>query len=295
MSDTIVQTASLVGQVIEDLTYEPLSPSQFQAELVGVARVPQYKPGGFFVFSDLALGTYTLRLVSQRFQTFEQGVTMPPPDLMIEAPGSNEAFVLVTSADATRIGFDAVLLTQTIRAGASILGPGGFSTTLAADLEHGRVMEAMIENSVGTLAPGAVVRIVRDRSIRLQFAPFTTLPVVRARLVGAVGRQSAPLVSLPGAQARLTQVNGVDIVLHDVAGLTIGTVTLNSTTLIVGTEQDIVTETNPNGDFNLYFSVGDGLENVTVAVTLDGYQPETITTAINAGQRQYIAVQLADV
>lgn len=295
MSETIVQTASLVGQVIEDLTYEPLGPSQFQAELVGVAQAPQYKPGGFFVFSNLALGAYTLRLAGQRFRTFEQSVTIPHPNLLLEVPGSNETFVLVTSADANRMAFDTVLLTQPIRAGAPVIGPAGFSATLAADLDQGRVMEATIEDVVGTLTPGAVGRLIRDRSIRLQFAPLAPLPFVRARLVGTVGRQHAPQIPLYGAHVRLTRVNGVNITAHDVSGVTIGTVTLNGIVVIVGTEQDMATETTLNGDFNLYFSVGDALENVTVEVTLAGYQPETVTTAINAGQRQHIAVQLADV
>ena len=68
MSETRVQTVSLVGHVIEDLTYEPVQPSQFQAELLGAAPTPQYKPGGFFVFSNVAPGTYTLRVGGQRFQ-----------------------------------------------------------------------------------------------------------------------------------------------------------------------------------------------------------------------------------
>ena len=294
MSETIIQTASLIGHVIEDLTYESLTPSQFQAELVGTTQVPQYKPGGFFVFSDLMPDTYILRLMSQRFQAFEQSLTLPQPGLLIEAPGSNEVFVIVSSADDTGIAFDTVFLTHPIRAGASLLGPAGYAATLAATLEPGRVMEATIENSTGTLASGAVVRIIRERSVRLRFHAFATLPFVRAHLVGTIRRQNAPQIPLHGAQVRLTHVNGVMIVLHDVAGVTINTVVLNGTTTILGAEQDIATASNHNGDFNLYFSRDIELESVTVGVTLAGYQAQTLTTAMRAGQRQFVTISLAE-
>jgi hypothetical protein len=294
MSETIVQRASLIGHVIEDLTYDNVRQTQFQATLVGLAQTPQYKRGGFFVFSDLPPGTYTLWIASQRFQPFEQRIVMPHPDLILEAPGSNEVFVRVSSLNATRVTFDTIRLTQPIRAGASLLGPAGFTATLAAGMDQGRVMEARIENVAGTLAAGDLVRIIRDRSIRLHFNPYTTLPVVRARVIGTVRRQNGPELTLQGVQVRLIQVNGTHVVLHDVEGVSIATVTLDGTSLILGSERDITTQTNQQGDYNLYFSAGDELTNVTVEVTRDGFQPQIIPIPINAGQRQRIDVQLIE-
>jgi hypothetical protein len=63
MPETVSQTASLIGQVIEDMTYEVLSPGEYHVQMVGVKRPPQYKEGGFFVFSDLRSGVYRLRIV----------------------------------------------------------------------------------------------------------------------------------------------------------------------------------------------------------------------------------------
>jgi hypothetical protein len=294
MSETIVQKASLIGHVIEDLTYDNVRQTQFQATLVGMAQTPQYKRGGFFVFSDLAPGTYTLCIASQRFQPFEQRIVMPHPELILEVPGSNEVFVRVNSLNATRLMFDTILLTHPIRAGASLLGRAGFTATLAASMDQGRVMEARIEKVAGTLTAGDLVRIIRDRSIRLHFNPYTTLPVVRTRVIGTVRRQNLPELTLQGVQVRLIQVNSTNVVLHDIEGVSIGTVTLDGMSLILGSERDIATQTNQQGDYNLYFSAGDELTNVTVEVTLDGFQPQIIPIPISAGQRHRIDVQLLE-
>ena len=294
MSETIVQRASLIGHVIEDLTYDSVKQTQFQATLVGLAQTPQYKRGGFFVFSDLPPGTYTLCITSQRFQPFEQRIVMPHPGLILEAPGSNEVFVRVSSLNATRVTFETIRLTQPIRAGASLLGPTGFTATLAAGMDQGRVMEARIENVAGTLAAGDLVRILRDRSIRLLFNPYTALPVVRTRVIGTVRRQNVPELTLQGVQVRLIQINGTDVVWHDIEGVSIGTATLDRMSLILGSERDITTQTNQQGDYNLYFSAGDELTNVTVEVTRDGFQPQIIPIPISAGQRQRLDVQLIE-
>ena len=88
MPETVSQTASLIGQVIEDVTYEVMSPLQYQVQLVGVQRPPQYKPGGFFVFSDLRPGTYLLRLMGERLQPQEHVVTMPLEPVVLDYPRS---------------------------------------------------------------------------------------------------------------------------------------------------------------------------------------------------------------
>src|SRR5256884_5895362 len=51
--EKIIQRASLIGHVIEDVAYENINPSRFQAELIGWGSIPQYKQDGFFVFSGL--------------------------------------------------------------------------------------------------------------------------------------------------------------------------------------------------------------------------------------------------
>lgn len=297
MIEIVTQRASLVGQVIEDLTYEALSPRRFKAELTNVKKSPQYKQGGFFVFSDLAPENYTLRIFGERFQPLEYSVTIPPPNLVIDSAGDNELFVIVrTINDAgnnngnKRITFDPVILNKEIRAGARVLAQG-FSTELAAELDVGRNTQAKLDNVAG-LTEGSIVRIIRDRSIRLKFDPYSSRPSELTRIVGQVVLKDAPEIPLEGVQVRLTQVNGVNIVLNDVAGANIATVEIDETQTILGAEKDITTMANQKGDYNLYFSQDDFLENITLVATLSGYQPETKTEPIRAGQRKKIDFQL---
>jgi hypothetical protein len=233
MPETVSQTASLIGQVIEDVTYEAMSPRQYHVQLVGVQRPPQYKLGGFFVFSDLRPGTYLLRIAGEGFQPQEHLVTMPLAPLSLDSsplldvpllfdspplldfpplvetspifaqPGDNELAVIVNSVDSTGnvITFDPVIIRKEIRAGALVLAPG-FTTRLAATLDVGRVTRARLA-AVAGLIGDALVRIIRGQSIRLRFGPYHPLPLVHTRIVGKVMRHDAE-VPLPGAQVRLT-------------------------------------------------------------------------------------------
>jgi hypothetical protein len=298
MSDTIIQKASLVGQVIEDLTYEALSPPQFQVHLVGIEKSPQYKPGGFFVFSDLPSGNYTLRIVGKRFQPVAYPVAIPLADLVIDVPGENELFVIAKTVTdtgngngGTRVTVDQVILNKEIRVAAPVLA-SGFAATLAAALDVGRVMEVKLKNSDGELTPGSLVRIVRDKSIRLQFNPYYPLPFERTRLVGNIVRQDAPEITLESAQVRLTHVNSANVVLHDVAGAHIATVDIGETNRVLGAEKDTTTFTNHRGDYTLYFNAGEVLQNVTLEVMLTGYQSQTKTETISARERKNIDFQL---
>src|SRR5262245_22454817 len=86
MPETVSQTASLIGQVIEDVTYEAMSPRQYQVQLVGMQRPPQYKLGGFFVFSNLRPGSYRLRIAGERFQPQEHLITIPLEPVILDSP-----------------------------------------------------------------------------------------------------------------------------------------------------------------------------------------------------------------
>jgi hypothetical protein len=305
MIDIITQRASLVGQVITDLTYEELRPQKFKVELVGLGKSAQYKLGGFFVFSDLPSGNYTLRISGKRFQRLEYPVTIPPSELVIDSPGDNEVFVIVRTIDNTtqRITFDPVILNKEIRVGASVQ-TSGFSTSLAAKLDVGRITQARLNDTVG-LTADSIVRIRRDASLRLKFDPYYSFPPGLTRISGKVVLKdapsippSAPKIPLKDAQVRLTQVNGVNVVLNNVAGVNIATVNIDGTLTILGAEKDITTLTNQQGDYILYFRGGNlpaTFTNVTLEGTLTGYQTETQTASVSRGQRNTIELQLEKV
>jgi hypothetical protein len=321
MPETVSQTASLIGQVIEDVTYGALSPHAFDVQLGGVNRPPQYKDGGFFVFSDVRPGVYRLRIVGEGYQPQEHMVAVPlepimfasPPlvDLpplfdsppyvdalpafetfpIFEQPGDNELVVMVSSIDSSTdvMTFDPVILRKEIRAGALVLAPG-FATRLRATLDVGRATRASL-GAVAGLSTASIVRIIRGRSIRLKFDPYHPVPFAHTRIVGKVVRQDAPEVSLPGAQVRLTRVNNAHVVLHEIVGATVAAVTVGATATVLGTERDVVTLTNDQGDYHLYFT-GDFFADVTLEVTLARYQTQVKTNVVALNQRNIIDFQL---
>lgn len=277
MTDARSRKVSLAGQVVEDLTYAPLDAARYAVELIGSNRAPFYKSGGFFAFSDVYPGQYTLRISGERFQSQQYTVTVPFAPLVFEQPGDNELVVVVkTLADGqgnppNRITFDPVFLKRGIRAGARVLAQN-LTTKLAADLDVGKVASARLE-SVAGLAAGSIVRIVRDKSIRLRFDPYSPSLV---GLTSAVGRVTTPLPvpgrPLEGATVRVVKINDVDVVLTNIGGVKVATVQLGQTKIILGSEKDLTTLTNDKGDYGLYFS-REGLQSVTLRATLATYQP----------------------
>jgi len=293
--DKIIQRASLIGHVVEDLTYETLNPQRFEAELIelrGVGKSPQYKNGGYFVFSDLMSGKYTLRIFGDRFRSQNYAVTVPvvtsasgspPPSLqypVFDAPGDNELAVIVKTVNGggLKITFDSVVLKKEIREGAPVLAQGFFAT-LTQTLDAGAVMQARMD-SVSGLFPGAIVRIIRDRSIRLGFDPYYLHPSKLTSIAGKVAHQTAPELPMEGAQVRLTKVNGNDVTLNDIAGAKIAVSGSGLSGVVLGAERDVVTLTNQRGDYSLYFEEGKLTGTATLEVSFIGYQTQTRTIAI---------------
>ena len=304
MTETGIQRVSLFGQVIQDLTYEELSPGRFEVELAGVNKAPLYKQGGFFAFNDVKSGEYTLRISGARFQPQEHLVTIPlqplvfdsPPTLgvvpILESPGDNELVVIVKALNTTftKITFDPTFLMKEIRAGAQVQG-AGVSTLLAAALDIGKVTEARLQTLDG-LTVGSIVRIIRGHSIRMRFDPYYLFPSEPTRIVGRVVLADAPEITLEGSQVRLAQVNGADVELTDVAGAMIATVEIDGADVVLGGEKDVVTRTNRSGDYNLYSTQGGSWESVTLEVALPGHPSQTVTALIDSGHRNTVNFQL---
>jgi hypothetical protein len=309
MIERVVQKAALIGQAVEDLTYTELSPDRFTAELLGTGRSAQHKAGGFFIFSGLRPGAYTLRLAGRDFQPEEHGAVVEEPSLptremsIFGQAGDNELFVVVKtvhdngSGIGPRITFDPLILTKEIRAGAQVLGAGGFETELATDLDAREITQARLA-SVAGLTPGSILRIIRGRSYRMKFNPYHQLPFELTRIVGKVTLADHPQVPLEGAEVRVTKVSGADVVSNDIAGTNIVTAAIDGIQVILGREKDVMTIANQQGDYNLYFGqeafaaklarAEFELRQVTLAARRDRYQTESATVAINAGRRNRV-------
>src|SRR5215212_823080 len=121
MAEQLAKKASLMGQVIEDLSYEGVDPQRLRVELVGVARPAVYKEGGFFAFNELPPGQYRVLVSGVRLQPQEFDVTLPFADPLLGRAGDDELFVIVKTVSASdgKITFDPVIIRKAIRVGAS--------------------------------------------------------------------------------------------------------------------------------------------------------------------------------
>jgi len=181
-------------------------------------------------------------------------------------------------------------LNREIRAGSSVKSTG-FSGLLAEDLDAGQVSEAKLDDVTG-IGAGDLVRIIRDRGVRLRFDPYAPLPFGATRIVGKVLRANVPEVQVKGALVRVRKINGVQVNLTTVAGAKIATADLAGGKVVFGAERDISTVTNSEGDYNFYFLDTVPFVNVTLRVTMDGYGPKTSTRPVTQGQRTRIDFQL---
>ncbi len=286
MPDRRDHQAALVGQVVEDLSFEPLDPDRLQADVAGGRRRAEVKAGGFFVFSDLAPGAYRLRLAGERLEPQEIPVTLPFAPLRLARPGDNELVIAVEAVDAAerRITFEPALLPRPIPAGAPVLA-AGVETRLAKELPAGPAVAARLE-SAGGLAPGALVRIVRERSIRLRPDPYATLPGGLTRLVGRVAR-AVTGQPVAGAEVRLLRLGDAEVEVRDVAGAPIAVVAAGRLRLL-GTERDVACRTNARGDYHLYFPDGLFPAAVTLAASAVGLAPASRTVEVSRGERQAV-------
>ena len=292
MNETRVQRASLVGQAIEDLTYAALDPGQFEAQLSGTKAVPQYKAGGFFVFSDIRPGTYDLQLSGRSFQPQGYQVTIPLKTPIFYPPGDNELLVIVKSINSggKKITFDPVILTKDIRAGAVVLAQG-FSTKLTSKLEIGKAIEARVDD-IAKLSVGSIMRIVRENAIRLKFISNASLPAESTRIVGKITVKDTIGIPLQRVQVSLTRVNNSTIVLKNIESAKVATVEINGNTMILGTQKDITTFSDAEGGYNLYFSKRNELQTITLKATLEGYRSQSKSTTVTPGQQAKIDFQL---
>jgi hypothetical protein len=286
MSDLLMNKASLIGQVIEDLSYEGLSLRRFTVELKESNAQPRYKEGGFFVFSNIRGGAYLLRITGQGFQSQQYPVSIPFAPLFFNLPGANEVIVIIKTVDSTEksITFDEIILTREVKKGSSVLAEG-FTTALAKQLETGKVTRAKLD-SIDGLVPGDVVRIVCDNAIRMRFNPYFRFPFEPTRIVGKVAQQAAPDHTLEGAIIRINQINGAVVDLTKVADAKIATVKVGAKKIVLGSESDITTFTNENGDYNFYFNKADFIQSVGLTASLAGYQVKSQVVAINPGERK---------
>jgi hypothetical protein len=284
MAEQIAKKASLMGQVIEDLSYDGVDPQRLRVELVGVARPAMYKDGGFFAFNEVPPGAYRLLISGERLQPQEFDVVLPLADQLLSRAGDDELFVIVKTVNASdgKITFDPVIIRKAIRAGATARA-AGFTSKLAAGLEPGKVSGAKL-GSVQGLSVGAVLRLIRGQAIRMKFDPYWQTPPGWTLIVGRVEHKNIAGLALPGAQVRLKKINGTDVQTEGVAGVAVATVEIAGKKVVLGTGSDVKAVTNSKGDFCLYFSRSD-ITAVTLSASLANYKTKNQNLTVVTGGR----------
>ena len=291
MAEQIAKKASLMGQVIEDLSYEGVDPQRLRVELVGAGRSAWYKEGGFFCFNEVPAGQYRVLVSGERLQPQEFEVTLPYANPLLGRAGDDELIVVVKTVGASdgRVTFDPVIIRRAIRAGAAARA-AGFTSKLAAALGPGKVSGARLEG-VENLTPGSVLRLVRGHAIRLKFDPYFQPPRGWTQVVGRVEHTAIAGLALPGAQVRIRKVNGVDVKTAGVAGVSVATVEIAGKQVVLGTDRDVKTVTNSRGDYHLYFNRGD-VTAVTLSASLLNYKTKNQSLTVVVGGRNRADISL---
>jgi hypothetical protein len=292
MREQVIETASLAALVIEDLVYEPLDPGTYTAQLAGTKATAFYKPGGLFAFANIPVGAATLQLGGGNFQNQDYNVTIPGVSPPFFEQGANDLIVIATAVNGTgnNISFNPVILTSGISAGAAVLATG-FSTTLASSLDEGQVSQAKLA-SLGALAAGSVVRIVRNPGVRLKYSPYYSFPNPVTQIIGHVTGGTSG-VGVQEVQMSLVSVGGNPVTTTNVAGANVATLATAGGTIVLGTSRDVTTLTNNSGDYHFYFALNQPSGSTVIQASLAGYQTQTLTVNAVASARTRADFQLA--
>jgi hypothetical protein len=286
---------SFHGRVADELTRQSLSARRFSAALTGHRQRALLKDDGHFVFVNLPASPppYEIELSGREFQSRTLTASLPAaPPLEVQAPGEDELPVLIAAVDVaqSRVTFSAVTFLPVIRAGATVLGPGAFSTTLAQDLEGSSADEAILQ-SVAGLAPGDPLRIVRSARLMLRPGPAYPYPAGTTIAAFRVGEATADNPPLPDALLQITTVDAAPLSTVSAGGLTLFTANLG-VPLMLGPTAARETRTNSRGEGVFYFPGNTPITSLTVSVALAGYVAQNVTLPIEAQQRRFLSVQL---
>lgn len=301
MSATVVRTSQVVlfGRVADALTREDLNPRRYQASLLNHRRRAVQKDDGYFVFPDLPASPpdYEIELAGRQFQTRRLTVAATGVTAVeVDSTGEDELQVFITDVDGLndRVSFATEPFVPSIGENAEVLGEGGFATQLAEALEGVDADGAELQ-SVGGLAIGEALRIIRSRRLLLRPGPYYPFPeattVVAIRVVDALPG-SEPIAD---AQIEITEVNGVAVSTVIVDGATLFRVDLPPipvTPFMIGTLEALGTLTNARGDAVFYYTAATPVASLTVNVSRAGYVSQVQTLAVTPGARTSTLVQL---
>ncbi|MCP4368467.1 MAG: hypothetical protein GY797_10220 [Deltaproteobacteria bacterium] len=313
-----VQQVSMVFSAVDSLSLEIIKTGlkvSLSNKALGIEQNPFFKEDGFIVFADVEPGNYLLQISKQGYQHREIEVEIP---IALESPpghnhinylpveytkdGENELILVVRRVSNQRIEFDKIKNVKTIREGAEVISQGQI-TSLADEVPNGlEISQAKLQDTLG-IASGTIVRILRDKSLKLRPDPYYQYSEDTTLLIGKVTSVLSGEVPLSGVEVEIIGVNGFPVSLQDIQGVEVAFITDGGLKNPLGTKDDLQTKSNKRGDYNFYFSeshvltrLGAGSPPVgtelTVRASLTGYEPQEKILIIEPRERNTISFGL---
>jgi hypothetical protein len=300
MVDSLVGRLSFFGRVTDDFRREPAWQGEYRVTLQQTSPTEAlYKQDGHFVFSDLAPSptAYAFRLLDGLYQGRQFDKLLPSTaPVEIAYDGEDEAYVFTKTVNpATKqVTFDAIPFLPPVRAGATVLAEGGFSTTLAEDLAGVDVTTAVL-TSVAGLSGGKLMRVVRSHCLRAKAGPYYPFPTGMTVLLLKVVEDNPEETPLPAATAHLQQVNATALSSTTVGAVSLRHVALGGAppnALVLGTDVDLDAVTEARGNAVFYFPGQFALTSLQLAVSRAGYVSSTVVVPLSAGKTTSTKVKL---
>jgi len=300
-SETHTSLLAFFGRLADQLTRRVLRPQETSVSLQEDSYPPLGKDDGHFAFYDLAPSAtaYHIRMGGPSYLTRTVAATLPTvAPVQVTLPGEDELYVALAAAPnaQNQVTFEPVDFVASIPAGAVVIGPGGFTTTLAEPL-GGRDVGLAGLTSAGALAAGEVLRIVRSPNLLVRPGPYYPFPGDVTVVAVHVVENDPAEPSIDGATLTITWIDGAVPTMVTIGGLPLGRFALaaSPTAFLVLDDEDRLTATNDRGDAVFFFAGSTALTSVTIDVAKAQYVTSTVTVNVTAKARNFQKVSLTPV
>ncbi|MEP7305174.1 MAG: hypothetical protein ABJA98_06620 [Acidobacteriota bacterium] len=298
VAERSVRRLAFFGRLADDLTRRPLRPGDMTVTVAGDHRSTLLKGDGHFAVVDLqpSATDYQIQIGGPAYQTrtVAKALTAAAP-VPVTFAGEDELYVVLGGAPTpqNRISFEPLAFVPTVEAGASVIGQGGFTATLAEPLE-GRNVNSAVLSTVAGLVAGQLLRIVRSPNLLLRPGPTYAFPSDVTVVVVHVVENDPAEPALAGATLAISKINGAGPIGATVGGLPLSRFALGGTAVVsvVLDDEDRAASSNDRGDAVFYFSGEKALTSLAIDVSKAQYQPAAVTMNVTANARNVQKVSL---
>ncbi len=258
----------------------------------GVVEEPEYKEDGHFAFAAVEASTASATIVIEGHGYEQRTIarTLTGAPLELTYAGEDELYVLVNQVltGPRRVTFDAIPYLPTVPAGATVLGPGGVSTTLSNALE-GVTVGAATLTTVAGVTVDMPLRLIRSSRLLLRPGPSYPFPSDQT-VVDLTVLDDATSEPIDGATATIDQVDGAAPTTQVVDGLTLHIAL--PLRLVLGSASDIAAQTDERGRAVFYYAPATPITSLRFSVAAAGYVTKTSTVAVTQQQRTPRTIRL---